>query len=173
MGWDRVAVVGAGMIKFGELFEQSYEQMAQGSLQGRSRKRRQGFRPSRHRRRHRGYPAREPLGPGGCWRQHRRERHRARRSAVHPGGECVPVRFRRCPASARWWSPRGVHPTVLGDRRREDARQVDRRRVSSRVRLPGTRLQPRRNRSRPLRAVRRPATCTSSARPPRCSPRWP
>jgi len=32
MGWDRVAVVGAGMIKFGELFEQSYEQMAQGAF---------------------------------------------------------------------------------------------------------------------------------------------
>ena len=32
MGWDKVAVVGAGMIKFGELFEQSYEQMAQGAF---------------------------------------------------------------------------------------------------------------------------------------------
>jgi acetyl-CoA C-acetyltransferase len=31
MSWDRVAVVGAGMIKFGELFEQSYEQMAEGA----------------------------------------------------------------------------------------------------------------------------------------------
>jgi acetyl-CoA C-acetyltransferase len=28
MSWNRVAVVGAGLIKFGELFEQSYEQMA-------------------------------------------------------------------------------------------------------------------------------------------------
>ena len=26
MSWNRVAVVGAGLIKFGELFEQSYEQ---------------------------------------------------------------------------------------------------------------------------------------------------
>ena len=32
MGWDKVAVVGAGMIKFGELFDQSYEQMAEGAF---------------------------------------------------------------------------------------------------------------------------------------------
>jgi len=29
--WNRVAVVGAGLIRFGELFDQSYEQMAQGA----------------------------------------------------------------------------------------------------------------------------------------------
>ncbi len=33
MGWNRVAVVGAGMIKFGELFDQSYEEMAFGAVQ--------------------------------------------------------------------------------------------------------------------------------------------
>src|SRR5499427_7553900 len=33
MGWNRVAVAGAGLIKFGELFEQSYEQMAAGAFQ--------------------------------------------------------------------------------------------------------------------------------------------
>ncbi|HYU40488.1 MAG TPA: hypothetical protein VEM59_11730 [Acidimicrobiia bacterium] len=33
MSWNRVAVVGAGLIKFGELFEQSYEQMAAGAFQ--------------------------------------------------------------------------------------------------------------------------------------------
>ena len=32
MGWNRVAVVGAGMIAFGELFDQSYEQMAKGAF---------------------------------------------------------------------------------------------------------------------------------------------
>jgi acetyl-CoA C-acetyltransferase len=32
MSWNRVAVVGAGIIKFGELFEQSYEQMAAGAF---------------------------------------------------------------------------------------------------------------------------------------------
>ena len=32
MSWNRVAVVGAGLIKFGELFEQSYEQMAAGAF---------------------------------------------------------------------------------------------------------------------------------------------
>jgi len=33
MAWNRVAVVGAALIKFGELFEQSYEQMASGAFQ--------------------------------------------------------------------------------------------------------------------------------------------
>jgi len=32
MSWNKVAVVGAGLIKFGELFEQSYEQMAAGAF---------------------------------------------------------------------------------------------------------------------------------------------
>lgn len=32
MGWNRVAVVGAGLIRFGELFDQSYEQMAFGAF---------------------------------------------------------------------------------------------------------------------------------------------
>jgi acetyl-CoA C-acetyltransferase len=32
MAWNRVAVVGAALIKFGELFEQSYEQMAAGAF---------------------------------------------------------------------------------------------------------------------------------------------
>lgn len=33
MAWNQVAVVGAGLIKFGELFDQSYEQMAAGAFQ--------------------------------------------------------------------------------------------------------------------------------------------
>ncbi len=32
MSWNKVAVVGAGLIKMGELFEQSYEQMAKGAF---------------------------------------------------------------------------------------------------------------------------------------------
>ena len=32
MSWNKVAVVGAGLIKFGELFAQSYEQMAGGAF---------------------------------------------------------------------------------------------------------------------------------------------
>lgn len=32
MSWDKVAVVGAGLIPFGELFDQSYEQMAKGAF---------------------------------------------------------------------------------------------------------------------------------------------
>jgi acetyl-CoA C-acetyltransferase len=32
MSWNKVAVVGAGLIKFGELFDQSYEQMAAGAF---------------------------------------------------------------------------------------------------------------------------------------------
>jgi acetyl-CoA C-acetyltransferase len=33
MSWNRVAVVGAGLIKFGELYEQSFEQMAAGAFE--------------------------------------------------------------------------------------------------------------------------------------------
>jgi hypothetical protein len=33
MAWNKVAVVGAGLIKMGELFEQSYEQMAAGAFE--------------------------------------------------------------------------------------------------------------------------------------------
>ena len=33
MSWNRVAVVGAGLIKFGELHQQSFEQMAAGALE--------------------------------------------------------------------------------------------------------------------------------------------
>ncbi len=33
MAWNRVAVVGAGLIKMGELFDQSYEQMASGAFE--------------------------------------------------------------------------------------------------------------------------------------------
>ena len=36
MSWNKVAVVGAGLIKFGELFDQSYEQMAAGAAQQQS-----------------------------------------------------------------------------------------------------------------------------------------
>ena len=32
MSWNRVAVIGAGLIKMGELFDQSYEQMAKGAF---------------------------------------------------------------------------------------------------------------------------------------------
>ena len=32
MSWNKVAVVGAGLIKFGELFDQSYEQMEAGAF---------------------------------------------------------------------------------------------------------------------------------------------
>ena len=46
MSWNRVAVVGAGLIKFGELFEQSYEQMAAGAFQAAVDSVDHGFDPS-------------------------------------------------------------------------------------------------------------------------------
>lgn len=45
MGWNRVAVVGAGLIRFGELFEQSYEQMAQGAFRAAVQSVDRGFEP--------------------------------------------------------------------------------------------------------------------------------
>lgn len=46
MSWNRVAVVGGGLIKFGELFEQSYEQMAAGAFQAAVGSVDRGFDPS-------------------------------------------------------------------------------------------------------------------------------
>ncbi len=46
MSWNRVAVVGAGLIKMGELFEQSYEQMAAGAFEAAVSSVDKGFEPS-------------------------------------------------------------------------------------------------------------------------------
>lgn len=46
MGWNKVAVVGAGLIKFGELFDQSYEQMAAGAFKAAGEAVDSGFDPS-------------------------------------------------------------------------------------------------------------------------------
>ena len=46
MAWNRVAVVGAGLIKFGELFDQSYEQMAAGAFNAAVVAVDKGFEPS-------------------------------------------------------------------------------------------------------------------------------
>ena len=46
MSWNRVAVVGAGLIKFGELFDQSYEQMAAGAFAAAVDSVDHGFEPS-------------------------------------------------------------------------------------------------------------------------------
>ena len=46
MSWNRVAVVGGGLIKFGELFEQSYEQMAAGAFAAAVESVDEGFDPS-------------------------------------------------------------------------------------------------------------------------------
>ena len=45
-GWNKVAVVGAGLIKFGELFDQSYEQMAAGAFKAAGEAVDFGFDPS-------------------------------------------------------------------------------------------------------------------------------
>ena len=45
MSWNRVAVVGAGLIKMGELFEQSYEQMAVGAFEAAVASVDKGFEP--------------------------------------------------------------------------------------------------------------------------------
>ena len=46
MSWNRVAVVGAGLIKFGELFDQSYEQMAAGAFTAAMANVDKGFEPA-------------------------------------------------------------------------------------------------------------------------------
>jgi acetyl-CoA C-acetyltransferase len=46
MGWNRVAVVGAGLVKFGELFDTGYEQLAAGAFQAAVGSVDKGFEPS-------------------------------------------------------------------------------------------------------------------------------
>ena len=46
MSWNKVAVVGAGLIKMGELFEQSYEQMAAGAFAAAVESVDKGFEPT-------------------------------------------------------------------------------------------------------------------------------
>jgi acetyl-CoA C-acetyltransferase len=46
VSWNRVAVVGAGLIKFGELFDQSYEQMAAGAFTAAMASVDKGFEPA-------------------------------------------------------------------------------------------------------------------------------
>src|SRR6185369_14410464 len=46
MSWNKVAVVGAGLIKMGELFEQSYEQMAAGAFAAAVESVDKGFEPA-------------------------------------------------------------------------------------------------------------------------------
>ena len=104
MAWNRVAVVGAGFIKMGELFEQSYEQMAAGAFDAAVGERRQGVRTAPGRRGLRGDAARHAVGPGGHRRQHHPQRHRPS-TASRARGSRTPAR--RAPtrsASAPWWS---------------------------------------------------------------------
>ncbi|MEX2459264.1 MAG: hypothetical protein WD770_09800 [Actinomycetota bacterium] len=46
MGWNRVAIAGVGMIRFGELFDQSYEEMAAGAFRAAVESVDKGFEPA-------------------------------------------------------------------------------------------------------------------------------
>ena len=90
--------------------------------------------------------------------------------AVHPDRERVPVGLRRVPGRRDGRRQRRARRRAR-DRRREDARQVDRGGPALPGRGRATRSSPG---ARPRRCCSRrspPATCTSSARPARCSRR--
>ena len=102
MSWNKVAVVGAGLIKMGELFDQSYEQMAAGAFAAAVAERRQGLRARAGRGGVRRDPARHAVGPGRHRRQHDPDGDRAR-----PASRAHASRTRARPApmrsaSARW-----------------------------------------------------------------------
>ena len=155
MSWNKVAVVGAGLIKFGELFEQSYEQMAAGAFDAAAGQRRQGPRHAGRRRRHRGHPAGHAVGPGGHRRQHRAERHRPVRHPLHPGGERLPVGLRRLPHRRHGGGERRPRRGPR-HRRGEDARQVHPGGSAGPGRGRPPPLQPGRDRPRALRPLRHP-----------------
>ena len=74
-----------------------------GRLRRRAGQRRQGLRPLRHRRRHRGHPARHAVGSGGHRRQHRPERPRACRGSRARGWRTPVPRAPTPSASGPWW----------------------------------------------------------------------
>ena len=170
MAWNRVAVVGAGLIKMGELFEQSYEQMAAGAFDAAVASVDKGFEPQPGRGRVRRDAAGHAVGPGRHRRQHHPDRDRARRHPVHPHRERVPVGLRRVPRRRDGGRERRARRRAR-DRRREDARQVDRGGPARRAPRPATRSSPAARPRRCCSRRSRRATCTSSARRARCSRR--
>ena len=170
MAWNKVAVVGAGLIKMGELFDQSYEQMAAGAFDAAVASVDKGFEPQPGRRRVRRDPAGHAVGPGRHRRQHDPDRDRPRRHPVHAHRERVPVGLRRVPRRRDGGRERRARRRAR-DRRREDARQVDRGGPALAGRGRATRSSPA---ARPRRCCSRRSrrgTCTSSARRARCSRR--
>ena len=156
MSWNRVAVVGAGLIKFGELFDQSYEQMAAGAFAAAVDSVDKGFEPDAGRGRVRRHPARHALGPGG----HRRQ-HRSRRAIGLAGIPCTRIE-NACPSGSDAFRvgamavASGVHDVVLviGVEKMRDKSAEEG--LLSRAAVGPPDLHPRRDGAGAVRAVRHP-----------------
>ena len=154
-GWNKVAVVGGGLIKFGELFEQSYEQMASGAFDAAIATVDKGFDPQQVE------AAFVATQRGTLWGQEGIGGNTVPTAIglaghpVHPHRERVSVRLRRVPGRRDGRRERRARRRAR-DRRREDARQVGRRGPPrpGGGRPPG--VHPRRDRAGAVRAVRHP-----------------
>ena len=92
MSWNRVAVVGAGLIKMGELFDQSYEQMAAGAFNAAVASVDKGF---DRRAVEAAFVAtqRNSVGSGRHQRQHGADGDRSHGNRLHPYRERMSVRI--------------------------------------------------------------------------------
>ena len=162
MSWNRVAVVGAGLIKFGELFEQSYEQMAAGAFAAAVDSVDKGFEPTQVE------AAFVATQRGTLWGQEGIGGNTIPSAIGLAGIPCTRIE-NACPSGSDAFRigamavASGVHDVVLviGVEKMRDKSTEEG--LLSRA-APGTRSSPA---ARPRRCCSRrspPATCTSSAR---------
>ena len=170
VSWNRVAVVGAGLIKMGELFEQSYEQMAAGAFDAAVASVDKGFEP------HQVEAAFVATQRGTLWGQEGIGGNTIPTAIGLTGIPCTRIE-NACPSGSDAFRvgamavASGVHDVVLviGVEKMRDKSIGGR--ACSRAPRPAIRssraARPRRCCSRRSRRV----TCTSSARRARCSRR--
>ena len=170
MSWNRVAVVGAGLIKMGELFEQSYEQMAAGAFEAAVASVDKGFEP------HQVEAAFVATQRGTLWGQEGIGGNTIPTAIGLAGIPCTRIE-NACPSGSDAFRvgamavASGVHDVVLviGVEKMRDKSSEEGLALARRGRPPD--LHPRRDRAGAVRAVRDAGTCTSSARHARCSRR--
>ncbi len=156
MAWNKVAVVGAGLIKMGELFEQSYEDMAAGAFNAAVASVDKGFDPHAVDAAFVATQRGTLWGQEGIGGQHGPDRDRARRDPLHPHRERLPVGLGRVPGRRDGRRVGRARPRAR-HRRGEDARQVDGGGAPLACRGRASDLHPRRDRAGAVRTLRDPA----------------
>ena len=168
MAWNKVAVVGAGLIKMGELFDQSYEQMAAGAFDAAVASVDKGFEP------HQVDAAFVATQRGTLWGQEGIGGNTIPTAIGLNGIPCTRIE-NACPSGSDAFRvgamavASGVHDVVLviGVEKMRDKSTEEGLLSAPR---PAIRSSPAARRRRCCSRRSRPGTCTSSARRARCSP---